>query len=331
MRLGKLSPQELERLVFPFRGRERSEVVFGPSLGRDCGVLRLSHFYLSCTCDPVTGTTRGAGILAPHLVANDLIASGAEPVALLVSLLCPPEIEPSLVEAMMRELDETSKTIGFAILGGHTEVTDAVTRPVIHCTGIGSIEREPLPDVTRVVPGDAIVMTKGAGIEGTGILALEYAATLRGVLTEGELQNAQAFLQRVSVLPEGRIALRFSPHCLHDATEGGVLGAVWEVCRARGLGFFLEESRVLVLPETERIARYFGCDPLRLISSGTLLIFTPEPEPLLAALAAASIPASVIGWVKETGCFLRRKDGTLEEITECPQDELWRLFEVSGQ
>ncbi len=329
MKLGKLSPRELERLVFPFQGARRQEVVFGPYLGRDCGVLRFSPLYLSCTCDPVTGMTRGAGALAPHLVANDLIASGAEPVALLVSLLFPPGTPPSLVEEVMRELDDAARGIGFAILGGHTEITDAVARPVIHCTGIGKIECEPLPDVTRIVPGDTIVMTKGAGIEGTGILALEKEEELREVLTEEELRKAQALLKNVSILPEGRIALRFSPHCLHDATEGGVLGAIWEVCSARGLGCEIREEKVPVLPETERIARYFGCDPLRLISSGTLLVFTPDPEPLLTALREASIPASAIGRVTEGSCVLLRRDGTREEISECPQDELWRLFEES--
>lgn len=329
MRLGKLSPHELERFVFPFQGAKREEVVFGPRLGRDCGVLRLSPLYLSCTCDPVTGTSFGAGSLAPHLVANDLIASGAEPVALIVSLLFPPEAPSSLLEDTMRELDEAAKEIGFAILGGHTEITDAVTRPVIHCTGIGTIAFEPLPDVTRVKPGDTIVMTKGAGIEGTAILALERAKELQGILTDEELKRAQAFLKRVSVLPEGRVALRFSPHCLHDATEGGILGAVFEVCSAQGLGFTLEEGKVLLFPETEKIARYFGCDPLRLISSGTLLVFTPHPLPLLGALQDAGIPASVIGQVTENGGVLIRKDGTREEVTECPQDELWRLLEVS--
>lgn len=329
MKLGKLSPRELECFVFPFRGKEREEVLFGPHLGRDCGVLRFSPLYLSCTCDPVTGTTFGAGTLAPHLVANDLIASGAEPVALVVSLLFPPGTPSSSVESTMRELDEAAREIGFAILGGHTEVTDAVTRPVIHCTGIGKIEYEPLPDVTRVAPGDAIVMTKGAGIEGTGILAAEYAEALRGVLTDAELESARAFLRKVSVLPEGRIALKFSPHCLHDATEGGVLGAIWEVCSAQGLGFVVEEERVLVLPETEKIAKHFGCDPLSLISSGTLLIFTPNPKPLLAALCEAGVPAAEIGQVTENGRLLLRRDGTQEEINECPQDELWRLFEES--
>ncbi|MBC7217542.1 MAG: hypothetical protein H5U36_05175 [Candidatus Caldatribacterium sp.] len=329
MRLGKLSPRELERLVFPFQGAKRQEVVFGPYLGRDCGVLRFSSFYISATCDPVTGTTREAGTLAPHLVANDLIASGAEPVALLVSLLFPSGVSPEFVEGVMRELDETAREIGFAILGGHTEVTDAVTRPIIHCTGIGKIECEPLPDVTRIAPGDSIVMTKGAGIEGTGILALEREGELRGVLSEEELKRAQAFLRWVSVLPEGRIALSFSPHCLHDATEGGVLGAIWEVCSARGLGFEVEEARVIVFPETRRIAEHFGCDPLRLISSGTLLIFTPDPKPLLAALSSASIPAAIIGRVTKGPRVLIRRDGTWEEIAECPQDELWRLFEKS--
>ena len=327
MQLGKLSPRELERLVFPFQGRKREEVLFGAHLGRDCGVLHFSGLLLSLTCDPVTGTAKHAGALAPHLVANDLIASGAEPVALLVSLLFPPETKASAIEDTMRELDAAASSLGFAILGGHTEITDAVLRPVIHCTGVGKIASSSPPDVTRVSPGDFIVMTKGAGIEGTGILALERAEELRGVFSEEELRKAQDFLKKVSVLPEGRVALAFSPHCLHDATEGGVLGAVWEVCAARNLGFVIEESKVFVFPETERLARYFGLDPLRLISSGTLLIFTPKPQPLLAALHEAGIPAGVIGQVTGNSRVLLRRNGQREEILECPQDELWRILE----
>lgn len=326
-RVGKFLPQDLERLVLPFRGREREEVLFGAHIGRDSGVLSLSSAYLALTCDPVTGATRGSGILAPHLVANDLICSGAEPVALLVCLILPQGVEPSLARILMEDIDEVSRKIGFAILGGHTEVSDAVWRPIIYCTGIGRITGSTIPDVTRVAPSDAIVVTKGAGIEGTGILALEWEKELSQVLPEDEIQRAQKFLDRVSVLEEGRIALSFSPHCLHDATEGGVLGAVFEVCRARGLGFEVEKSKIPVFPETQKIAAFFGIDPLRLVSSGTLLIFTPNPEPLLEALERAEIPASCIGRVGEGGCFLIHENGFREEISECPQDELWRILE----
>lgn len=326
-RIGKFLPQDLERLILPFRGRERKEVLFGAHIGRDSGVLSLSGNYLALTCDPVTGATRGAGLLAPHLVANDLICSGAEPVALLVSLILPQSVEPSFARSLMEDIDEASRKIGFAILGGHTEVSDAVRRPIIHCTGVGKITGSTIPDVTKVAPGDAIVITKGAGIEGTGILALEWEKELSRILPEEEVQRAQGFLDRVSVLEEGRIALSFSPHCLHDATEGGVLGAIFEVCRARGLGFEVERSKIPIFPETQRISAFFDIDPLRLVSSGTLLIFAPDPKPLLEALEAAGIPASCIGRVSEERCFLIHEDGFQEEISECPQDELWRVLE----
>ncbi|NLY04686.1 AIR synthase family protein [Candidatus Sordicultor fermentans] len=326
-KVGKISPSALERLVFPFQGKNREEVIWGAQLGRDCGVVQLGRELISLTCDPITGSSFHLGLLATQVVVNDLICSGAEPVALLVTLIFPPGITENEIETIMREIDEAGKELGVSIIGGHTEISEAVNRSIIHCTGLGWIKDGYLPDVSKIEAGDYIVMTKGAGIEGTAILFSEKEKEWQNLLDEETINKGKEFWKMMSVFQEGKIALPFHPHALHDATEGGVLGAIWEACMSRGLGFEIEEGKIKVYPETRVLAQLLDLDPLKLISSGTLIIFTPQPLPLLQALREI-VPAEVIGRVvKDPIKVLIRQNGEKEEIKECPQDELWRVLQ----
>lgn len=326
-KVGKISPSALERLVFPFQGKNREEVIWGAQLGRDCGVVQLGRELISLTCDPITGSSFHLGLLATQVVVNDLICSGAEPVALLITLIFPPGITENEIETIMREIDEAGKELGVSIIGGHTEISEAVNRSIIHCTGLGWIKDGYLPDVSKIEAGDYIVMTKGAGIEGTAILFSEKEKEWQNLLDEETINKGKEFWKMMSVFQEGKIALPFHPHALHDATEGGVLGAIWEACMSRGLGFEIEEGKIPVYPETRVLAQLLDLDPLKLISSGTLIIFTPQPLPLLQALREV-VPAEVIGRVvKDPTKVLIRQNGEKEEIKECPQDELWRVLQ----
>lgn len=326
-KVGKISPSALERLVFPFQGKNREEVIWGAQLGRDCGVVQLGRELISLTCDPITGSSFHLGLLATQVVVNDLICSGAEPVALLVTLIFPPGITENEIETIMREIDEAGKELGVSIIGGHTEISEAVNRSIIHCTGLGWIKDGYLPDVSKIEAGDYIVMTKGAGIEGTAILFSEKEKEWQNLLDEETINKGKEFWKMMSVFQEGKIALPFHPHALHDATEGGVLGAIWEACMSRGLGFEIEEGKIPVYPETRVLAQLLDLDPLKLISSGTLIIFTPQPLPLLQALREI-VPAEAIGRVvKDPTKVLIRQNGEKEEIKECPQDELWRVLQ----
>jgi len=327
-KLGKIPPEKLNELLISHRGKKRCEVTHGPSLGRDCALLDFFSDLVVLTCDPVTGTDERAGSLAVHLTANDVVCAGGEPVGVLLTLLMPPQAPGRIIHEIMREADNTCRELGMAILGGHTEVTDAVTRPLVHCTGIGRASRRELPDIERVRPQDTIIMTKAAGIEGTAILAGMMAERLRPFLGEDGFARARNLWHSISVVPEGRIAMRYPVHCLHDATEGGVVGAVWEVCSARSLGFELREEAVKVLPETRAVCAHLEIDPLKLISSGTLILFTARPQEVRAALERANIAASIIGEVlSERERVLVRSDGRRESVERSPRDELWRVTE----
>ncbi len=192
-KVGKISPSALERLVFPFQGKNREEVIWGAQLGRDCGVVQLGRELISLTCDPITGSSFHLGLLATQVVVNDLICSGAEPVALLVTLIFPPGITENEIETIMREIDEAGKELGVSIIGGHTEISEAVNRSIIHCTGLGWIKDGYLPDVSKIEAGDYIVMTKGAGIEGTAILFSEKEKEWQNLLDEETINKGKEF------------------------------------------------------------------------------------------------------------------------------------------
>lgn len=328
MQLGKLSPAILEKVVLPFRGSERNEVLYGAGLGRDCGVLRLGKDLVAVTCDPITGAPDFLGFFAVQVVVNDLVCSGAEPVAVLVSLVFPPESTLKMVEKTMQEIDMSCRKLNIAVLGGHTEISQVVRKPLVHCVGLGRIANDNFPDVTRVCPGDSILITKGVGIEGTAILAWEKGEELEGKLGKELVEKARSFLHMMNVVQEARIVTMFHPHCLHDVTEGGLLGALWEVCAGQNLGFEIEEEKVFVFPETRAIAQHFAIDPLCLISSGTLLVFAPFPGKIITALREASIPVFEVGKVTgEPRMVVRYGGGRVREIQSCPQDELWRIVE----
>ncbi|MGQ9472965.1 MAG: AIR synthase family protein [Candidatus Caldatribacteriaceae bacterium] len=328
--LGKLSPNDLERVVFPFQGSRRKEVIWGAGLGRDCGIVSLGRNLIAVTCDPITGTSGSLGFFAVQVVVNDLVCSGAEPFAILSSLVFPPGSSLKIIEETMRDIDSTCQKFNLTILGGHTEISSLVRKPLVHCVGLGKITQNDFPDVSKVTPGDAILITKGVGIEGTAILAWEKGTELERKFGKGLVERSRLFREKMSVVEEARIVLPFHPHCLHDVTEGGLLGALWEVCTGRGLGFEIEEEKIVVSPETRIITEYFGVDPLRLISSGTLLVFTPNPWEMVSVLEKNAIPAFVIGQVTDNPRKrIKRRDDTWIEIHECPQDELWRITTCS--
>ncbi len=299
MRFGKLENSELESLILSKFKRIRPEALTVPRVGEDCAALDFDGDMIVMSMDPITSAgDKSLGLLSVHVNCNDAICMGAEPVGLLVTLLLPPDYPTANIGHIADDLAAAAKVAHVDILGGHTEYTDAVTRPVT-CTSV--VARMPkgrkLPGLQA---GDALVMTKAAGLEGTAILASEHAGKL-GHLSPALLQEAEGYFSLLSVVPEGRVALQQNVHAMHDVTEGGALGAAWEICYAAGLGLVLDRDAVPVTEATRQIAAAAGIDPLRLLGSGSLLIGCPDGGAMVQALRENGIPAAVIGRVAEAG------------------------------
>jgi len=326
MKTGKLSAAALRARVFPHLGK-RNDVLVHATVGQDSAVLDFGPSACVVTCDPITGAAEHIGRLAVHVACNDLATTGAEPVGLLLTILLAEANADYDLDRIMQEAGAAARAVDVEIVGGHTEVTPGLTRSIVVASAIGRAPRGGYVSAAGGRPGDVLVLTKGAGIEGTAILAADLADRLRETLDEATLERARAFIDHISVVPDGRIGARCGARAMHDVTEGGVLNGVWELAEASGCGVRLDAEAVPVLPETRAICDALGIDPLRLISSGAMLIAVPDPGMLLAELTAAGIRSAVIGRLQDRDRVVVRR-GRMEPLAAQERDELYRILEA---
>lgn len=326
MQVGKLTPAALQQLIFDRLGKRRPEVVLRGAFGEDSAALNLGGDLCVISTDPVTGAAKHAGWLAVHVSCNDVATNGAEPVAVLLTLLLPAGSDMGLVAEIMADAERAAQEVPVEIVGGHTELTRAVNQPIISATVVGRVPVTQLATSCNIQPGDALIATKYVGLEGTSILAWDFSDIVEPIIGGTLLEEARALKGLLSIVPEARIAAAHGVRAMHDATEGGVLGAAYEMAGAANLGFDLDEEAFVIHPATKLLAERIGFDPLRLISSGTLLLATSLPEALLEELHANEIHASVIGHFRLGGDKrLIKMDGSIELVHPPESDELWRL------
>lgn len=327
MKIGKVSNELLQSTVFDKMIHERPEVKVRPSIGEDCSVLEFDkddHIVLST--DPITGATQHIGKLAVHVSCNDVSTSGAEPVGILVTILLPPGSSEETFKTIMEDVAISAQESNIEILGGHTEVTDAVTRPVVSTTVIGKVKKEDMIATSGAKVGQDVILTKWAGLEGTSILANEYEELLTNILGKEIVDAGKRLGDYLSVVPESRIANKCGVTSMHDVTEGGVIGAVWEVAQCAGVGVTVNMDHIPVREETQKICHVFDISPYKLISSGCMIITTFDSEKCLKELSELNIVANVIGKITKEGKHMITA-GVKEEIVPPESDDLYKAFQ----
>jgi HAD superfamily hydrolase (TIGR01509 family) len=327
---GKLPNDFLRQFLHEFRIGDPSLLV-SPGIGEDVAAVETEpDTILVLKSDPVTFATDRAGLYAVTVNANDVATAGATPKWLLVSLLFPTGTTAAEVRLLFQELSSESRRQGLVLCGGHTEITDAVLRPVIAGTVAGTVRRGSLIQKSRMRRGDHLLMTKGVAIEGTSIVAREFGDRLRGRgVSPSDVERCQALLTDpgISVLPEARIAADSGyVTAMHDVTEGGIATAVTELSEAGRHRIRVDPGRIPVLEETRIVCRALGLDPLGLIGSGTLLITCDAggSQPLIARMQDTGIPVTRIGEVLGEGAGVESERPG--EWPEFPVDEITRLF-----
>ena len=326
MKVGKVSESVLRRSVIRQIHNKRPEVLLGSGVGEDCAAVRLKEdevFVLST--DPITGTARDIGHLAIRVTVNDLASSGAEPIGVLLTVLLPDHTTESVLREIIRQAEAACLEDGMQIMGGHTEVTCQVRQPLVSVTGVGKVKRGHLITSGGVRPGMDFVMTKAIALEGTSILAKDRGEDLKKHFPEELVRTAADFDRELSVLPESRIAAAFGVAAMHDVTEGGIYGAIWEMCQASGCGCRIDLKKIAIRQESVEICEYLGLNPYKLISSGCMLIATEDGNGLVMELAKAQIEACVIGKATDSNDRILF-NGEEERYLETPKtDELYRL------
>lgn len=300
MQIGKVPETVLKRSILKQIKSSRPEVLVGPGVGEDCAVLSLEEdeVFLVST-DPITGATKDIGKLAVHITANDLASSGGEPIGVMITALLPERSREKQLQTIMADVEETCRELGMTVLGGHTEVTDVVTRPVLTVTGIAKAKKDRLVTTSGAKPGQDVVVTKWIGLEGTSILAKERETALLSRYPKQLIETAKGFDQYISVVKEAATAVKSGVSAMHDVTEGGIFGALWEVSESAGVGLRIDLKKLPIRQETVEVCEYFNINPYELISSGSMLIVTDKGHDLVTALEAEGIHATVVG--KTTG------------------------------
>ena len=315
--VGKIGPDELEA-VLQRTGASDPTLLQGPAYGEDAAAIDWAGDTLVVSSDPISLAAERVGTLGVHVACNDVAASGGNPRWLTVVVFVPDE---GLLGPVTRQLDAAADDIGVAIVGGHTEYTDDLDRPLLSLTCLGTTDQFVPTGGAQV--GDRVLLTKGAGIEATAILATDFGDTLD--VPAEVIDHGERFFEEISVVPDAR-ALREHATAMHDPTEGGVLAGVYELASAAGSTISIARKTIPIREVTVALCEAAGIDPLRTFGSGALLATVPEEsvDEATDALEAAGITVAEIGTV-EDGDDPVLLDG--EPISEPIKDELYALWE----
>jgi hydrogenase expression/formation protein HypE len=319
---GKLDRATLSELVFGRTGAANPNLLVGPAFGEDAAAVRVGEETLVVSTDPISLAAERIGQLAVAIASNDVAAAGARPEFLLSTILLP-GADATLLDTITAQLDAASTRLGLTIAGGHTEVVAGLDRPLCSLTCFGVTDR--FVSAGGATPGDRVLLTKGAGIEATGVLATDFRDRLLEDLPEDELERARAAFDDLSVMPEAAVLAPVAT-AMHDPTEGGVLGGLIEMALAAEATLEIDREAVHVREETRAACEAVGVDPLRVLGSGALLA-TVDPDDAAAALDALSeegIDAVEVGRV-EAGAPAVRVGG--RRYAEPIRDDMYALWE----
>lgn len=330
--VGKLPVDLLTRML---SGAPASDprLVLGPGVGLDCAVIDYGDTLLTLKTDPITFATDQIGWYAVQVNSNDIATTGATPRWFMTTALLPEKLTTAeMVEEILSQVFQACEAIGVSVIGGHTEITYGIDRPILVATMIGEVKRGKLVTPRGAAPGDRLLLSKGVPIEATAILARELPDRLKGILDEVEIKQAANFLYDpgISVLREALLATTVGRvSAMHDPTEGGLAMALWELAEASQRTLRVDLKAVPVPEISGRICSALGIDPMACIASGALLLAAPAKEAakIRHAWEAEGIICAEIGGV-EAGppVVWDISEGKGVGLTRPERDEIARLF-----
>jgi hydrogenase expression/formation protein HypE len=331
--VGKLDMRFLASLLEKYTSQDES-IVVGARVGEDAAALHLGDRLLVVKTNPITFTTDQIGWYVVNVCVNNMVVRGVRPRWMLSSLLLPEgKTTPHLVEDIFRQVYEAAQAVDVLVIGGHTEVTYGLDRPIVTGFMIGEIEHDRLVVTSGAQVGDTILVSKALGVEGTAIIARELADDLaRKGYPADFIARAQDFLYDpgISVYQDALAAADTGlVHGMTDASEGGLATVLHELADAAGVGVLVEAERVPILPETARLCAEYGLDPLGLIASG-MLVMAADPasvDAIREALARVGVACTPVGSIVPTAQGLRlSKGGKLIDLPYYAADELTKIL-----
>ncbi len=336
--VGKLKHDSLKKLLKKFVSNlslQDKRVIMGSKIGEDAAVIDMGDKYLVAKTDPITFATDEIGYYAVNVNVNDVVCTGAEPKWFQSTILLPENrTTEALVEKIFRNIHDTCKSMKITVIGGHTEVSYGIDRPIVVGSLLGEVEKDKLVLSSGSKPGDALILTKGIFIEGTSIIGREKENELLKHGLNLEFINRcknYLFNPGISVFKEALLANeQFKIKSFHDPTEGGLATGIAEMAIASNTGVIIDSEKVIILPEPKVLSKIFNLNPLNIISSGSLLIAVEQKDSseLIDLLKKNNIIAEKIGYFvpKDKGLMIKEKDGKIKILKYSETDEITKIF-----
>lgn len=329
--MSKFSDRIMEKYIFSRLPPVRKDVVVGPGMGLDVGVTRLKNkTFLISHLDPIVGAIGRIGWLAVHIACNDIATSGAAPSWILPLILLPEHWKEKMLDEITNDIATAAKETGVSIIGGHTGYAPGSLKPLVSITALGISDKKYIT-AADAKDGDIVVLTKGAGIEGTAIIAEDFEDVLKMKrVNQAVIRKAKKFINDISVIPEALIVKKYAS-AMHDATRGGIMEALLEMAKASCVDIEVFREKIPIRKETKIFAEKLGFDPLWMIGSGALVISLLENkvEKAIKKLRDSHIPAACIGKIKKGKGTVYLHEGNKKKSYEKPvpeKDELAKLW-----
>ncbi len=332
--MSKFSLEVLSQYVYPHFKSSDPDVILGSTFGEDVALTRVGSSLLASHLDPIVGAVENIGWLAVHVACNDIATSGAPPRWIQLLVLIPDKEDKALLSHIMSDVAKAAEEVGVSIIGGHTGYSANLSRPLVAVIALGTLSDQKPVLTQGAKPGDHVLVTKGIALEGSAILAFDFVDTARNLgLSDEDLMEARQLMRQVSVVPEALLLASQGASAMHDVTRGGLLETMREMAVLSGVGFSVDYDSIPMPKVAVRFAEAFQFDPLRMISSGTLLAALPPDrvESACSALSQAGIQFADVGEVVEgEGVSISRGEEETRYFTVRPEDDelvrMWELF-----
>lgn len=330
LKLGKMKSSDLEKFFKKYLGTQDNRVILGPKIGEDAAVIDFPDRYLIAKADPITFATDEIGWYAVNVNANDVATRGAKPRWFLPIILLPEKAEKKLAEKIFYQIHRACKNLEISVVGGHTEITYSLDRPIISGFMLAEIEKNKLIKTSGAKVGDDVILTKGIAIEGTALIAREKEFELKKRGYDSSfIKRCKNYLYSpgISIVEDALIAREYEVHSMHDPTEGGLFTGLWEIAKASNKGMLIYKSEIKIFPESKKLCDEFNLDVFRTLASGCLLL-TVDPkdtEKLLNEYEENGIDAQQIGKVMSRKYGIKLDDG--EKIEYSEKDEITKILD----
>ena len=331
---GKIPGPILNKLLNKINNTD-PRIKIGAEMGEDAALLDIGDKFLAVTTDPITFATDLLGWYLVNINANDIAVTGAKPKWLMTTLLFPSNTSAKTISGIFDEIVKACEKINVSIIGGHTEITDSISKPIAIGTMLGEVDKEKAILTSGAKPGDSIIMTKGLGIEGTAILCRDGVKILgNNGVSKATIHTGSNYLFEpgISIIKDVSTILKTAKvNSMHDLTEGGLSTGVIELATASNVGVVIKNDDLIISPITIECCKATSTNPLGLLSSGALIatLNPDDVDDVIYALSKENIDCSNIGYVtgNPSEVLLASNGGTVE-LPKFQRDELARCFDM---